>query len=78
MDQYVKTQFMQLIFQFKKLLGAGFGMDAAENKSDINVTELVLMKRIADNSVDSENNVGLPDVRECSTDYKAVYCKTEF
>ncbi|MEI2397962.1 MarR family winged helix-turn-helix transcriptional regulator [Paenibacillus sp. FSL H8-0259] len=27
------------------------------------MTELVLMKGIADNSTDSENNIGLPDVR---------------
>jgi DNA-binding MarR family transcriptional regulator len=63
MDQNLKTQLVHSIFQLKRLHGAGLGMDAAENKSDINMTELVLMKGIADNSVDSENNVGLPDVR---------------
>lgn len=63
MDEKLKTQLVHSIFQLKRLHGAGFGMDATENKSDINTTELLLMKGIADNSVDSVNNVGLSDVR---------------
>lgn len=63
MDQHLKTQLIHSIFQFKSLLGVDFGMNTAENKSDVNMTELVLMNAIADNSADSENNVGLPDVR---------------
>lgn len=72
MDQILKTQLIRTVFQFKKLTGAGFGMDSAEGKSDINMTELVLMKGISDNSADSENNVGLPDVREYLSISKAA------
>lgn len=63
MDQNLKAQLIRTVFQFKKLTGGGFGINTAGNKSDINMTELVLMKGISDNSADSENNVGLPDVR---------------
>ncbi|AIQ31594.1 hypothetical protein P40081_28200 [Paenibacillus sp. FSL P4-0081] len=63
MDQNLKTQFVHSIFQLKRLHGAGLGKETGGNKSDINMTELVLMKGIADNSTDSENNIGLPDVR---------------
>lgn len=72
MDQNLKAQLMRTVFQFKKLTGAGFGMDSAENKGDINMTELVLMKGISDNSADSENNIGLPDIREYLSISKAA------
>jgi len=51
------------MFLFRRLAGTGFGMDAVESKSDINMTGLILMNAIADNTADPENNVGLSDIR---------------
>ena len=72
MDKNLTDQLVQSVFQFKRLLGAGFGMDAAENKSDINMSELVLMKAIANNSTDSETNVGLSEIRRYLSISKAA------
>jgi len=63
MDENLKAQYVQTMFQFKKLMGFGIGKGTAENKSDINLTELVFMKEIADNTFDSDKNVGLSDIR---------------
>ena len=63
MDQDLKTRLVHSIFLFKRLLGCGFMMDAAENKSVINMTELFFMSEIAANSSDSINNICLSDVR---------------
>lgn len=76
MDQNLKTQLVHSIFQLKSMQGAGLGMDSAKNKSDINMTELALMKGIADNSTDSENNVGLPSVRGYLSISKAAVSQT--
>ena len=70
MDQDLKTQLVQSIFGLKRLHGVGFGI--TENKSDINLTELVLMKGITDNSTDSESNANLPDIREYLSISKAA------
>jgi len=51
------------MFLFRRLAGTGFGMDAVESKSDINMTGLILMNAIADNTADPKNNVGLSDIR---------------
>lgn len=63
MDKNLKDELIRTVFQFKKMTGAGFGIDATEIKSDINMTELVLMKGISDNSIDSESNIAMPDIR---------------
>lgn len=63
MEQDLKKQLVHSIFQFKRLVSTGFGVDTFENKGDINITELILMNAIAENSVDSENNVFMPDIR---------------
>lgn len=64
MDQNLKSQLIRSIFKFKSLIGAEFGMVSAETKSDVNMRELILMFVIADNSIDSANNIGLADIRE--------------
>lgn len=56
------SELLHAAFQFKKLMSAGFGMDTAANKSDINISELIFMKEISENSTDSVNNVGLSDI----------------
>lgn len=63
MDQSLATQLIHSMFLFRRLAGTGFGMDAVESKSDINMTGLILMNAIADNTADPENNVGLSDIR---------------
>lgn len=63
MDQNLQTELVHSIFQFKKLISSGLGMDVAENKSCINMSELILMNAIVNNTMDSENNVGLSDIR---------------
>ncbi|QQO10487.1 MarR family winged helix-turn-helix transcriptional regulator [Breznakiella homolactica] len=63
MDQSLDTQLVHSIFRFKRLVSSGLGMDAAENKSAINMTELMLMNGIVNNTADSENNVGPSDIR---------------
>lgn len=64
MDQNLKTELVHSIFQFKKLASSGLGMDISENKKGINMTELILMNEIVDNSHDSQNNVELSDIKE--------------
>ena len=63
MDKDLQTQLIRSIFQFKKLVSSGFGMDMEADKSDINLQELVLMNEIADNSIESDSNVALSEVR---------------
>lgn len=63
MDKNLQTQLIRSIFQFRKLVSSGFGMDMEADKSDINLQELVLMNEIANNSIDSKNNVALSEVR---------------
>lgn len=63
MDQNLKNQFVYSIFQFKKMLGIGMGMESDGNKSNLNMSEIILMKEVAGNSIDSENNVGLTEIR---------------
>lgn len=64
MEQNIDAQLVHSIFQFKRLINSGLGMDAAESKSGLNMTELILMNSFADNTADSENNVGSSDIRE--------------
>lgn len=62
MEQSTNTQLIHSIFQFKKLVGSGFGMDLAANKSDINISELLLMNGLADNTDNPEGNVSLTEI----------------
>lgn len=64
MDQNLEVQLVHSIFQFKRLISSGLGMDAAENKSGLNMTELILMNGFANNTYDSDTNVALSDIRE--------------
>lgn len=68
----LKTQLIHSIFQFKKLASTGFGMDIADNKNEINMSELILMNGIANNTVDSENNIGISDVQRYLSVSKAA------
>ena len=63
MDKNLETQLVYSIFQFKKLANSGLGMDAADGKSGINMTELILMNAVADNTDDPEYNVDMTDIR---------------
>jgi DNA-binding MarR family transcriptional regulator len=63
MDQNLKIQLVRSIFQFKRLASTGFGMDLEKTKSDINMSELILLDGICDNTADSENNVAMSDIR---------------
>lgn len=63
MDHNLANHLMHSIFKFKSLVGSGLGMDALENKGALNMTELILMNAVMGNTADSENNVGLSDVR---------------
>jgi DNA-binding MarR family transcriptional regulator len=64
MNQDLGAELIHSIFQFKSLVGSGFGMDASESKGLLNMAELILMNGIVDNTIGSENNVGLSDIRE--------------
>lgn len=72
MNQSLRNELMRTIFQFKSLVGSGLGGVSVENKSSLNMTELILMKGIVGNTVDSENNVGLSDIREYLSISKAA------
>mgnify|MGYP001198117265 CR=1 FL=1 len=63
MEQNLDTQLVHSIFQFKRLINSGLGMDAAENKNNLNMAELILMNGVANNTADSANNVGMADIR---------------
>lgn len=63
MDVNLKKQFIQSIFQFKKMLGIGIGIESDGNKSDLNMSEIILMKEVANNSIDSDSNIGLSEIR---------------
>lgn len=63
MEQNLDTQLVHSIFQFKRLINSGLGMEAAENKNSLNMAELILMNGVANNTADSENNVGMADIR---------------
>lgn len=64
MEKELEEQLVRSIFQFKRLAATGFGMDIMNSSSQLNMTELMLMNEIADNTVSSGNNVGISDVRE--------------
>jgi len=63
MGQNLNTQLVHSIFQFKRLINSGLGMDAVDNKSSLNMAELILMNGVASNTTDAENNVGMTDIR---------------
>jgi DNA-binding MarR family transcriptional regulator len=54
---------MRSIFQFKRLTGAGFVVNSPGNINDINMSELVLLKAFEGNSLESDSNVSLSEVR---------------
>lgn len=72
MKQNLKTQLIRTVLQFKRMSNAGFGIDTSENKSDVNMTELLLMYGIADNTLDSKYNVGMTEIREYLSVSKAA------
>lgn len=63
MDQNLKNELVRSIFQFKRLTYTGFGMDIDKNKTNINMSEFILMNGIAENAIDSQNNVDMTDIR---------------
>jgi len=72
MDQNLKTQLIHSIYQFKKIMSSEFRVDATEDKNDVNMTELILMNEIADNTAGSENNIGMSDVSKYLSVSKAA------
>ena len=63
MEQNLEVQLVQSIFQFKRLINSGLGMDATDNKNSLNMAELILMSGVANNTANSEGNVGMSDIR---------------
>lgn len=63
MEQSLKKQLVHSIFQFKRLTSTGFGMGMTEKGSSVNMSELILMSAIADNTSDPEGNVDMADIR---------------
>ncbi len=76
MDSYLKEKLIRTIFQFKNLTATGFGTDSPGIKRDINLTEMVLMKSIADNALNSARNITLRDVRWYLSVSKAAVSQT--
>ena len=63
MEKNLEVQLVQSIFQFKRLINSGLGMDATDNKNSLNMAELILMSGVANNTANSEGNVGMSDIR---------------
>jgi DNA-binding MarR family transcriptional regulator len=63
LDNSLARKLMRAIFQFKRLTGAGFVVGSPSNKNNINVSELVLLKAFEENSLESDTNVSLSEVR---------------
>ncbi|WP_302192737.1 MarR family winged helix-turn-helix transcriptional regulator [uncultured Streptococcus sp.] len=64
MKKSLENELVQSIFRFKKLVSKGFGMDLINNNNQLNITELMLINEISDNTLNSEGNVGISDVKE--------------
>ncbi|WP_372757972.1 MarR family winged helix-turn-helix transcriptional regulator [Lactococcus lactis] len=64
MKKSLEDELVQSIFRFKKLASKGFGMDLINNNNQLNITELMLINEISDNTLNSEENVGISDVKE--------------
>ncbi|EAE2480696.1 winged helix-turn-helix transcriptional regulator [Listeria monocytogenes] len=64
MKKSLENELVQSIFRFKKLVSKGFGMDLINNNNQLNITELMLINEISDNTLNSEENVGISDVKE--------------
>lgn len=64
MDEKLKLQLMQSIFRFKRVLNSGLGIGEPKNQKGVNMTELLLMNAIVDNTENPEDNVDLSEVRE--------------
>jgi len=54
------------------MLSAEFGKNNSVSNSSINIPEYIIMKKIADNPNDSNNNVTLLDIREYLSVSKAA------
>lgn len=63
MNNDLRMELVQTIFQFKHISATGFGMDMTNNNNDINLSELMLMDKISNNALDSSDNVGMLEVR---------------
>ena len=73
MENNLKEELIQALFKLKKLnVGMRLGSQTKENECDISLAELVLMKAIADNTSDSENNTSLTEIRVCLSISKAA------
>jgi DNA-binding MarR family transcriptional regulator len=62
MNKDLNIELIHSIFQFKKLVSTGFGMDMTEDKSNISMMELLLMDGIADNTAESGGNISLSEI----------------
>lgn len=61
MDKNLNSKLIQSIFQFKRMIHKGFTFEPLNNK--INMTELIIMKEIINNTVDPKGNVKISDIK---------------
>ncbi|MFV0424112.1 MAG: MarR family winged helix-turn-helix transcriptional regulator [Bacilli bacterium] len=57
MDKDLEVELVHSIFQFKKLVASGFGMDMNKGNVNINMSEFILLSNVSNNAIDLENNV---------------------
>jgi len=76
MEDDMRSQFLQATFQLKKLWFAGYGTDSKLKENGLNMAEISLLNKICDNSVDSEDNVSMTEVREYLCASKASVSQT--
>ncbi|MBK5200609.1 MAG: winged helix-turn-helix transcriptional regulator [Spirochaetaceae bacterium] len=61
MGQELNCELIQSIFQFKKMIHKGFNRESQNNK--INMTELIIMNEIVNNTTDPKDNVKISDLK---------------
>jgi len=62
MDKKLNCKLIQSIFQFKKMIHKGFNFETLNNK--INMTELIIMNEIVNNTFDPKDNVKISDLKK--------------
>ncbi len=62
MDKNLNCELIQSIFQFKKMIHKGFSLETLNNK--INMTELIIMNEIVNNTFDPTDNVKISDLKK--------------
>ena len=62
MSQDLNCELIQSIFQFKKMIHKGFSLESLDNK--VNMTELIIMNEIVNNTTDPKDNVKISDIKK--------------